>query len=154
MPKAGFWAIESRAIRFGRDGRWYADSEPIENPRIAALFSRHVKRADDGSWWLVVGDERARITVEDTPYVVTRVDGDPSSGFRVTLNDDSVEPLDGASLRLGDADVLYCAVKQGELRARFLRAAQAELLSFVRSEGDGYVLPLPGGASQPILHDA
>src|SRR5262249_9369269 len=25
MPRAGFWAIESRAIRFGKDGRWYSD---------------------------------------------------------------------------------------------------------------------------------
>ena len=134
MPKAGFWAIESHAIRFGRDGRWYADDEPIANPRIAALFSRHVTRVDDGSFWLVIGDERARITVDDTPYVVTRVDGDPESGFRITLNDDSTEPLDGATLRLGGGEVLYCDVKHGRFGARFLRA-QLERRQMIAVEG-------------------
>ncbi len=49
MAKAGFWAIESHTIRFGRDGRWYADQEPIVNDRIARLFSQHVRRGDDGA---------------------------------------------------------------------------------------------------------
>lgn len=145
MAKAGFWAIESHTIRFGRDGRWYADDEPIANARIADLFSRHVTREDDGSWWLKIGDERAKIVVEDTPFVVTRVDGDPQRGFRITLNDGSVEDLPAASLAFGDGDVLYCDVKGGAYRARFLRAAQSELLSHVTSEGDRFVLPLPGG---------
>src|SRR5262245_26407050 len=101
MASAGFYAIESHTIRFGKDGRWYADGELITNERIAALFSRHVTRGDDGAFWLVVGDERARIEVEDTPFVVVRVDGDPESGFRVGLNDESSEPLAGHSLHLG-----------------------------------------------------
>lgn len=149
MPKAGFWAIESHTIRFGRDGRWYADDEPIANPRIADLFARHVTRADDGSWWLVIGDERARIVVDDTPFVVVRVDGDPERGFRVTLNDGSSEDLATATLALGAGDVLYCDVKSGAHRARFLRPAQSELLGHVTSDGERFVLPVPGGV-QPL----
>ena len=38
-PKAGFWAIGGYEISFRKDGRWYADDEVIENPRIALLFS-------------------------------------------------------------------------------------------------------------------
>jgi hypothetical protein len=154
MPKAGFWAIESHTIRFGRDGRWYADDEPIANPRIADLFARHVTRGEDGAWWLRIGDERAKIVVDDTPYVVTRVDGDPVQGFRITLNDGSSEPLDPRSLRLGDADVLYCDVKSAAHRARFLRPAQSELLGHVGVEGDRFVLPLPGGAHEIARADA
>ena len=149
MPKAGFWAIESHIIRFGRDGRWYADDEPIANPRIADLFARHVTRAEDGSWWLRIGDERAKIVVDDTPWVVTRVDGDPQRGFRITLNDGSSEDLAPASLALGDEDVLYCDVKSGAHRARFLRPAQSELLGHVTSDGDRFILPVPGGV-QPL----
>jgi hypothetical protein len=146
MAKAGFWAIESHTIRFGRDGRWYADDEPIANPRIADLFARHIARGDDGAWWLRIGDERARIVVDDTPYVVTRVDGTPDSGFRITLNDGSAEPLAARSLALGEHDVLYCDVKDGAYRARFLRPAQSELLAHVRLDGDRFVLPLRDGA--------
>jgi uncharacterized protein len=154
MPRAGFYAIESHAIRFGKDGRWYADSEPITNERISALFSRHVTRGDDGAWWLVVGDERARIEVEDTPFVVVRVDGDPERGFRVGLNDESSEPLAADSLRIGADDVLYCDVKEGRYGARFLRPAQAELLSHARMEGDGYILPFARGRVKSLSRGA
>jgi len=146
MPKAGFWAIETNTIRFGRDGRWYADDEPIVNQRISDLFSRHVTRGDDGDWWLRIGDERAKIVVDDTPWVVTRVDGDPAAGFRVTLNDGSSEPLAAGSLRLGAEDVLYTDVKGGAYRARFLRPAQLELLGHVDVVGERFVLRLPSGA--------
>jgi len=152
MPKAGFWAIESHTIRFGRDGRWYADDEPIANPRISALFARHVTRAEDGSWWLRIGDERARIVVDDTPFVVTRVDGGPERGFCITLNDGSSEDLAPASLALGEGEVLYCDVKGGAYRARFLRAAQSELLGHVTHDGERFVLPVPGGV-QPIARN-
>jgi hypothetical protein len=150
MARAGFWAIESHTIRFGRDGRWYSDDEPIVNPRIARLFSRHITRGDDGGWWLVIGDERAKIVVEDTPFVVSRVDGSPGDGFRIGLNDETSEPLDAASLRMSSEHVLSCSVKNGSYRARFLRAAQAELLSHAQPAGSGFALPLPGGATEPI----
>ncbi len=151
MARAGFWAIESHTIRFGKDGRWYSDDEPIVNPRIERLFSQHVSRGEDGSWWLVIGDERARIVIDDTPYVVRRVDGDPKSGFTVELNDGSVEPLPSDSLEIRSEEVLYCRVKEGRFPARFLRPAQAELLGHVR-EGEGaFLLPLPGGRTAKLV---
>ncbi len=145
MARAGFWAIESNTIRFGRDGRWYSDDEEIVNPRIARLFSQSVTLGDDGAWWLVIGDERARIVVDDTPFVVRRVDGSPTAGFSIELNDGTTEPLPAGTLRVGVDDVLYCDVKEGAYRARFLRPAQAELLSHAREGQGGFVLPLPGG---------
>jgi len=150
MPRAGFWAVETHAIRFGKDGYWYADHERIVNQRIATLFSRHVVRESDGSYWLRIGDERARIEIEDTPFVVTSVDGDPQGGFRIRLNDGTEEPLPASTLQLGEGDVLYCAVKHGEHGARFLRSAQLALLEHVRETDGRYVLPLPGGHEQPI----
>lgn len=150
MAKAGFWAIESHTIRFGRDGRWYSDDEEIVNARIARLFSQSIARGDDGEWWLIVGDERARIVVDDTPFVVQRIDGSPSEGFSIELNDGSREPLPARSLSVDREDVLYCDVKEGTYRARFLRAAQAELLSHARESGDGFVLPLPGDETVPL----
>ena len=99
----------------------------------------------------MIGDERARIVVEDTPYVVTRVDGTPAQGFTIRLNDDIVEPLEVATLRVASAtDVLYCDVKQGRHAARFLRPSQAELLTHARPDGNGFALAGPGGRAQPI----
>ena len=138
MARAGFYAISSSRITFGRDGRWYADGEPIENPRIADLFSRHVRRHPDGGYQIVMGDERARIEVEDTPYVVVSVGGDEREGFTLTLNDGSTELLDPPSLRVGAGEVLYCTVKGGAERARFLRPAYYQLAASI-IEADGHV---------------
>jgi hypothetical protein len=149
MPKAGFWAIESGVIRFGRDGRWYSDDEPIVNRRIATLFARHLCHRD-GGWWIVMGDEKARIVVDDTPWVVVRVDGTPATGFTIGLNDGSTEELQPAGLALGADDVLYAPVKDGRWRTRFLRAPQAELLSHaVECDGE-FLLPGPAGTLSPL----
>ena len=135
MPRAGFYAISSARITFGRDGRWYSDGEPIVNSRIADLFSRHLCRHPDGGYQIVMGDERARIEVEDTPYVVVAVD-QHEGDFTITLNDGSHERLDPTSLRVATDAVLSCAVKGGTERARFLRPAYYQLAPFmVEAEG-------------------
>jgi uncharacterized protein len=141
MPRAGFYAVESGKISFRRDGRWYNDDEVIENPRIALLFSRSIRRNPDGSYVLQVADERAPITVEDTPYVVTGVEDDGHRGFVIVTNDQVREPLDPSTLEVGDANVLYCRVKQGDFRARFLRNAYYGLADhFVTDDGENFAL--------------
>ncbi len=64
MARAGFWAVSSGAISFRHDGRWYSDGEPINNARIASLFSRCLRQTEDGRWNVlytrVKGGYRAR----------------------------------------------------------------------------------------------
>ena len=50
MPTAGFYAIESHRISFGKDGEWYSDGERIENRKIADLFSRCVRKNPAGGF--------------------------------------------------------------------------------------------------------
>src|SRR5229473_1188723 len=115
MARAGFYAVESGKISFRRDGNWYTDEERIDNPRIALLFSKSIRRNPDGSYYLQVAEERAPIAVEDTPNVV------------------------------------YCRVKQGESRARFLRNAYYHLSSrFSADEGGGAFSILIGDRRYPI----
>ena len=140
MPRAGFYAIHNSSIRFGRDGRWYADGEPITNPRIADLFSRHVQRDADGGYRLRIADEQAAIEVEDTPYVVIAAGADATAPW-VELNDRSREPLDPTSLTVGGDEVLYCRVKAGQESARFLRPAYYQLAPlFEVAPGGGFGL--------------
>jgi hypothetical protein len=126
MARGGFYAIHNSSIRFGRDGRWYADGEPIANPRIAALFSRSVERSPDGGYRLRIGDEQAPVVVDDTPFVVVRTDWAGEVAI-VELNDGTRERLDPATLSATVDAVLYCRVKDGAERARFLRAAYYQL---------------------------
>ena len=64
-------------------------------------------------------------TVEATPYFVTSLSLNDS--VEITLSDGTSEPLDGATLRLDDDDVLRLKVKQGAFEARFGRLAQLQI---------------------------
>ena len=145
MARAGFTAIHSGLITFGRDGRWYCDGEPITNAAICRLYARSMTIDPDGTARLRLGEDRATVRIEDTPWVVVGVDGDPARGFTVHLNDGSDEPLDVTSLRAGANHVLYCRVKGGHA-ARFLRPAYYALMQHVEADGGGGVLRA-GGAS-------
>jgi uncharacterized protein len=152
MPRAGFYAVESGKISFRRDGNWYTDEERIDNPRIALLFSRSIRRNPDGSYLLQVGDERASITVEDTPYVVKSVEGDAARGFTLVLNDEEREPLDATSLEVGPDNVLYCRVKNGAYAARFLRPAYYHLSDCLGMDENGEFFFNVAGKRYPVRH--
>lgn len=150
MPKAGFWAVGGYEISFRRDGHWYADEERIENRRIELLFSRCIRpdlrEGREGQWMVDVGVDRQPVRVEDTPLVVTSVDGDRDRGFTIRTNDGVEEPLDCSTLEVGDGEVLYCSVDRGErgrLRARFLRPAYYRLVRDIELQDD-----------RPTLHAA
>jgi len=144
MARAGFTAIHSGRIRFGKDGRWYCDGEVIPNKAICRLYARAMTVADDGTARLQLGEDRAVVDVEDTPWVVVQVEGEPRRGFEVLLNDETLEPLDPATLRVGPENVLYCRVKGGRHEARFLRSAYYELVRHADTEGGRLVLPVAG----------
>ncbi len=145
MARAGFYAVESGRISFRHDGNWYNNEERIENPRIALLFSRSIRRHPDGGYMLQVADERASITVEDTPYVVIRIDDDGRGGFVIVTNDEVREALDPSTLEVGDANVLYCRVKSGEFPARFLRNTYYHLAEhFVTDDGENFAIVIDG----------
>ena len=128
MARAGFTAIHSGRITFGKDGRWYCDGEAIPNKAICRLYAKAMTIDADGTARLRLGEDKAEVTIEDTPWVVTQVEGDPARGFAVRLNDETLEQLDPATLRVGAHDVLYCRVKGGRHEARFLRPAYYELV--------------------------
>ncbi|MDX2168588.1 MAG: DUF1285 domain-containing protein [Deltaproteobacteria bacterium] len=149
MARAGFYAIHNSSIRFGRDGRWYADGQPITNPRIADLFSRHVQRAEDGTYRLRIADEQATIEIEDTPYVVIAA-GETDGVAWIELNDRSREVLDPTSLAVGADEVLYCRVKGGREPARFLRPAYYQIGHLIdAAPGGGFIVRSAGG-THPI----
>jgi hypothetical protein len=145
MARAGFYAVESGKISFRRDGNWYSDNDRIDNPRIALLFSQSIRRNPDGGYYLQVAEERAPITVEDTPYVVKDIEESPSGDLIIVTNDEAREPLDPSSLEVGRDNVLYCGVKGGAFRARFLRTAYYHLSRhFLAEEGENFSLVVAG----------
>ena len=136
MPRAGFTTISSGRIRFGKDGRWYCDGEPIANAAICRLYARAMTVDGAGQARLELGEDRALVDVEDTPWVVTGIDGSPDAGFEIALNDGSREPLDLASLAVGAGDVLYARARGGH-RVRFLRPAYYHLMRHAEPASEG-----------------
>jgi hypothetical protein len=146
MSKAGFYVIQNSEIRFGKDGRWYADGQLIANRRIAELFSQHVQRCSEGGYMLRIADEQAPIVVEDTPYVVTGVAPDGDGSVLIELNDRHQERLDPRTLSVGADDVLYCRVKDGTEAARFLRPAYYQIAQYIeRADASRFVFRRPDG---------
>ena len=153
MARAGFYAVESGKISFRRDGNWYNDDDRIENPRIALLFSQSIRRNTDGGYYLQVAEERAQITVEDTPYVVKYIE-ESGDGFVVVTNDEAREPLDPSTLEVGRDNALYCRVKGGEFPARFLRTAYYHLSRyFLAEDGENFSIVV-GDRRYPIKMSA
>jgi len=135
MAKAGFWAIEpTRKISFGKDGWWYANDERIQNRRINVLFSQHLRKTPEGTYEIVIGWDRVAVEIDDTPYVITGVSGDPEQELTLRLNDESEEALDPHTLYVGHEHVLYCRVKKQEHLARFLRPAYYQLTAHVQED--------------------
>src|SRR5207249_1500884 len=104
-------------------------------------------------YYLQLAEERALITVENTPYVVKAVDED-DDGFIIVTNDEEREALDPATLEVGHGNVLYCRVKGGAFPARFLRTAYYHLgNNFFTDEGETFSLVV-GGRRYPIKFTA
>jgi hypothetical protein len=154
MPGVGLYAITNAKLRFGGDGRWYADGEPVVHKRLALLFSRHLRRKASGGYEVWINERyHADVEVEDTPCVVTAVslaNSCRSVGFTVQLHDGSSEPLDPDSLHVGAGNVLYCRVKGGSERARFLRPAYYQIAQFIEEAGSGQFRLRCGNATHTI----
>jgi hypothetical protein len=133
-------------IRIDAEGRFWHEGALVEHPGLSrALASWIAVDAATGRYVLRNTMDWCFITVDDVPLVVRSVTIPERGPVLAWLSDGTTEPLDPATLRLGEGDALYCDVKNGGLPARFGRAAAFALLDRARPEGQGYVLELPSG---------
>jgi hypothetical protein len=134
------------------DGRFLHEGQPIRHARLRAKFERSVRYLPDERKFVVqVGRFRGELLVEEAAFFVREVD---LADGAVRLSDGTSEPLDPATLRPSPIDgALLCTVKRdlaaGGLLARFLPAAQAELLLAVEETREGPALRL-GAALRPL----
>jgi hypothetical protein len=56
-------------LSIAADGTWYYHGSPIGRKELVGLFARALARGADGSFWLVTPAEKARIRVEDAPFL-------------------------------------------------------------------------------------
>ena len=141
-------------MRISRDGTWFYHGSPIGRKSLVRLFSTVLRRDDEGQFWLVTPVEKARIQVEDAPFIAVEMTAtgegeDQEITFRTNVDDEVVAGPDHP-IRVaqdGDEPAPYVHVRGG-LEARLsrsvfyelvdraeLRAADGETVMSVRSRG-------------------
>ncbi len=128
-------ASRESTIALDREGRFWHDGERVDHPALEqALRSWIAAHPDDGRPILTNGYDWCYFRVEDAAFVVDALRIEPDGAVTLRLFDGSEEPLDPATLRLGEGGVVYAAVRGGRLRARFSRHAQTQLAPILVAE--------------------
>lgn len=122
-PTANRWTLPK--LRVDRNGDWFDEDVEITHPGILANLRATLKR--DAAGYFIQTSVRIPVEVEDMPLVMVRVERRGET-LRGVLNDGTEVVIDPATLRLGAADVPYCAVREGAFEARLARAAAFQLL--------------------------
>ncbi len=127
-----------------KDGRWLHEGATIGREALVRLFSTVLRKDPDG-YCLVTPVEKMRITVEDAPFIATRVDAEGGVLSFTTNVGDVVEAGPEHAIRLetdsatGDPRP-YLHVRRG-LEALIARPVYYELVEMAEERD------LPGGAT-------
>lgn len=129
-------------FRVDFDGRWYGpDGKELVDAGL--YFLTQNLRFDESGYFIAMSFGPAKVTVEDVPFVITKVAREESreSALSLTLMDGTVERLEPATLSV-KGEHYYCMVRGGRIPARFLSDAKKELEKYLRREGDTIFLTL------------
>jgi hypothetical protein len=131
--------MRSKSIWIDREGRWFFRGEEITHRKTYLLYCRSLTLDAAGRFLLRVGKEECPVEVEDAPFVVKSLDFIPADGGKIKsidllLNDETREPLQPETLRVGTQNVLYCQVRGGSFAARFSRGAYQLLFPYIRHD--------------------
>jgi hypothetical protein len=142
-------AIPPCEILIDKEGRWFHNGVEIIRRDFIQLFSGHMERDGQGRYILTWEGKPCFVEVEDTAFVVRRVDEENGS-FSLHLSDDSIEDLLPETLSVGPDNIPYCMVKNGRFSARFTRTAYYQIARYIEGgEGPGFFLRV-GGKKHPI----
>ncbi|MEJ2719180.1 MAG: DUF1285 domain-containing protein, partial [Deltaproteobacteria bacterium] len=135
-PDDVFDATPYLKLVFDKEGRWFQNGAEIIHSEVYLLFSRSLERAHDGAYQVRIGKEICRVEVEDAPFVVRNVTELSKDCFRLELNDGTGEIFEPERFWIGEENVPYTSVKEGQFHARFLRPAYYELAKHIVSDAD------------------
>ena len=135
-----------------REGEWLHEGQEITHPGILANLMRNLRR-DDSGYFVQAGPVRVPVEVADVPFVVVRVER-AGSAIRLTINDETQETLDPATLRLTAAGIPYCRIKGGQFEARLSRAAAYQLGRLIEyDEKTGQAILRLGGTAHRVSRE-
>jgi len=130
---------EGCRIRIDKEGKWYYEGCEIINPLVLRAFCEALEADELGRHRIVIGDELCYIEVEDTPFVISAIRGDPAIGLYVRLNTLETYPLDPEQLCIGQDNVLYVNLPNG-MKVRFTRSAYYSLALMMEEDQNGMIV--------------
>ncbi len=149
-------------IRIGRDGTWFYHGSPIRRKPLVSLFASVLQRDEAGDYWLVTPHERARVAVDDAPFVAVELtalgtDRDRKLRFRTNLDHEVVAGPDrpirvDLDPRSGEPSP-YVAMG-GSLEALIARSAFYDLVELAEEEPDTGALVVWSGGARFVLGPA
>lgn len=140
---------ETCRIRIDKEGTWYYQDNEIVNPFVLEFFCNALEQDDEGKYLVVIDQEICYLEVEDTPFVVTSLRGEPDTGLSVLLNTGSLCDLDPDTLSVGDDNIMYCTIPSG-MKVRFSRAAYYMLAHIMEEDEEGNIILKAGEKSYCI----
>ena len=153
LPPVHLWNPDRSSdiqMEIRADGRWWHEGDEIKRERLVKLFSRILRRDEDGSHWLVTPYEKVVVHVADAPFLAVRVDRSGAPGpdqtlvFKTNLGDVALAGPDAAIRVETDPETLEPApyvLVRGRLEAKLTRAVFYELADMaVAHEGSGGML--------------
>ncbi|MFZ3115800.1 MAG: hypothetical protein WA133_13905 [Syntrophales bacterium] len=136
-------------IRVDKEGVWHYQGAAMFRKDIWQEFYRHLKQEESGRYLVELGEERAYVEVEDTPYVIKSAsfackEGGGEEVVYLDMPDDSREVLDPSSLHVGEGNTLYGALAGRGIVARFSRAAYYQIAQHIEHDAgrDSYFVSL------------
>jgi hypothetical protein len=148
LPPVHLWNPEYSAdigMEIHADGSWWHDGSRIHRERLVKLFSRILRKDEDGQTWLVTPYEKVIVKVEDAPFLAVRVDRVGEPGRDQTLA--FLTNLDDITLARPDAPIRvetdpetgepapYVLVR-GQLEAKLTRPVFYELVELAEPSPD------------------
>jgi hypothetical protein len=123
-----------------KQGRWFHEGSEIKRNKLVKLFSSVLKKEDD-DYFLITPVEKARIKVEDVPFLIVEMEElEDKWLFRTNLDEviELSEP-DLFEMRESDLGNLPYLKVRNDLWARFNRNVFYELVELAQ-EQDGQLL--------------
>lgn len=128
------------------DGSWWHEGGRINRERLVKVFSRILRKDEDGKTYLVTPHEKVIVHVEDAPFIAVRVDRagapgpDQTLAFLTNLGDVTLAGPDAPIRVATDPDTgepaPYVLVR-GRLEAKLARPVFYELVDMAVEAPDG-----------------
>ena len=130
---------EGCRIRIDKEGKWFYEGCEIINPLVLRAFCNALETDEHGRHRIVIGNELCYIEVEDTPFVISGIRGDPAIGLYVRLNTLETFPLDPTRICIGQDNILYTTLENG-MKVRFNRSSYYSLALMMEEDENGMIV--------------